>query len=236
MSTQKFRIFLFVFMIAALVITAACKKKTDDNNNDEPEPDPTTVTDIDGNVYNILTIGTQKWMSTNLKVTKYRDGTPIPNVTDGTSWINNTTGAWAYYDNDANNNASYGKLYNYYAVSNTKGLAPTGWHVATEADWNTLITFLGGDAVAGGKLKESGTGHWLAPNLGATNSSGFTALPGGHRFTNGEFYQFNSDCNIWTSTITGTNAKYIYLNFNTAGVYTYDGEKKLGHTVRCVKD
>ena len=116
----------------------------------------------------------------NLKTTKYNDGTSIPNVTNDTSWSNLTTGAYCWYNNDVSYKNPYGALYNWYAV-NTGKLAPKGWHVPSDAEWTTLITYLGGESIAGGKLKEAGTTHWLSPNTEATNSTGFSALPGGRR-------------------------------------------------------
>ena len=231
---MKFRILTVAIFVMAVAVAVSCKKKEEDPP--PPTPDPTTVTDVDGNVYNIITIGNQKWLKENLKVTKYRDGSTIANVTSASTWIGTSSGAWCHYDNSATNDAVYGKLYNFYAVSDTRGLAPAGWHVATEADWNTLATTLGGATVAGGKLKESGTSHWATPNTGATNESGFTAVPGGQRFSNGSFQmQFSNAC-IWTSTTDGGNGKYILLTYNTAEVYTYSDMKKLGFSVRCVKD
>jgi uncharacterized protein (TIGR02145 family) len=149
------------------------------------------VTDIDGNRYNSVIIGTQEWMKENLNVSKYSDGTIIPQVTDPATWANLTTGAWCYYNNDPANGAIYGKLYNWYAVAGIfnsasfndpslrKQIAPTGWHVPSDAERTTLTTFLG--ATEGGKMKSIGTSLWLTPNTGATNSSGFTGLPGGYR-------------------------------------------------------
>ena len=113
------------------------------------------IKDIEGNLYKTVTIGTQQWMAENLKVSKYIDGTTIPNITDNTQWENNTTGAWSYYNNDAANNTKYGKLYNWYAVSKTtndnKNVCPTGWYVPTDAEWTVLTDYLGGTTVAGGK-------------------------------------------------------------------------------------
>ncbi|MBL0286085.1 MAG: fibrobacter succinogenes major paralogous domain-containing protein [Bacteroidetes bacterium] len=138
-----------------------------------------TVTDIDGNVYNTVTIGAQCWMMENLKTTKYNDGTAIPNVTSNTEWGALNTGAWCYYSNDANNNNTYGKLYNWYSV-NTGRLAPNGWHVPTDIEWLELRDYLGGSQQAGGKMKSISI-LWSPPNVGADNSSGFTALPSGFR-------------------------------------------------------
>ena len=138
-----------------------------------------TVTDIDGNVYHTVKIGTQVWMVENLKTTKYNDGTPIPLVTANSSWAILTTPGYCFYNNDANvNKATYGAMYNWYIV-NTGKLCPAGWHVPIDAEWTTLTNYLGSENAAGGKLKEFGISHWVTPNDGTTNSSGFTALPAG---------------------------------------------------------
>jgi len=137
------------------------------------------MTDVDGNNYKTIKIGNQEWMAENLKTTKYKDGTSIPLFTAATPMANFTSPGYCWYNSDsATYRNSYGALYNWYAV-NTGKLAPTGWHVPTEAEWNTLIAYLGGESVAGGKLKEAGTSHWSSPNTGATNEVGFSALPGG---------------------------------------------------------
>ena len=141
-----------------------------------------TVYDNDGNTYNYITIGTQTWMAENLKTTKYRNGETIANVTVQADWEALATGAYCWYNNDAaTNKATYGALYNWYAVADSRNIAPTGWHVPTEAEWATLIENQGVALVAGAKLKETGNSHWKAYNTDATNSSGFTALPGGYR-------------------------------------------------------
>ncbi|MEO6542359.1 MAG: fibrobacter succinogenes major paralogous domain-containing protein, partial [Ferruginibacter sp.] len=163
-----------------------------------------------------VTICTQIWMLKNLEVTTYRNGDLIPEVTDPTVWSTLTTGAWCYYSNNAANGPVYGKLYNWYAVNDPRGLAPTGWHVPTDAEFTTLRTCLGGNAVAGGKLKEIGTTHWNSPNVGATNSSGFTALPAGESGGGAgiNMGQFN---NMWTSTEylpLPTSALAHYLDHN----------------------
>ncbi len=197
-----------------------------------------TMTDIDGNVYKTITIGTQTWMAENLKTTKYRNGDLIPNVTDGTAWSALATGAYCWYNNDVANKATYGGLYNWFAVADTRNIAPTGWHVPTDAEWTTLTTFLGGESVAGGKLKEAGTSHWSSPNTGATNSSGFTALPGGYRLNNGgSFYDVGTNGNWWSSTAYGaSNAWNRALNYYFAYAYRYYNNKQYGFSVRCVRD
>ena len=203
-------------------------------------------------VVNILpqvTICTQVWTIKNLDVTAYSDGTVIPQVTDPTAWANLTTGAWCYYNNDAANNATYGKLYNWYAAAGIydaaslanptlrKNLAPTGWHVPTDAERTTLTTCLGGETVAGGKMKETGTAHWLSPNTDATNSSGFTALPGGYRSGGGPFYSYGTGGYWWSSSETETAYAWVYgLDYNYGNVFTGGGNMTGGLSVRCLKD
>ena len=144
-------------------------------------------------------IGNQIWMQRNLDVTTYRNGDPIPMVADNTIWQKLTTGAWCYYDNDsATYAATYGKLYNWYAVIDQRGLAPAGWHIPNNEEWDVLVRkLLGGIRIAGGKMKETGTMHWLMPNSNATNSSGFTGLPGGYRYNNGKFFDMGTSGNWW---------------------------------------
>lgn len=193
------------------------------------------VTDIDGNTYLPVTICNQTWTKSNLNVSHYRNGDLIPQVTDPTQWANLTTGAWCYYNNDPANGAIYGKMYNWYAVNDPRGLAPQGWHVPTDTEWNTLITCLGGNAVAGGKMKEVGTTYWSTPNLGATNSSRFTGLPGGQRnyFGNFETIQIGS---WWSSSEIGNFAYQRSIFYDTTTVVRSGLGKLTGISVRCVKD
>jgi len=196
-----------------------------------------TITDIDGNVYKTVKIGTQVWMAENLKVTHYRNGDPILNITDNTQWDSLTTGAYCNYNNDPNNAITYGRLYNWYAVTDSRNLAPIGWRVPTDAEWQTLINYLGGDDVAGGKIKEAGTTHWSSPNTGATNESGFTALPGGYRYYYGYFLNLGDLANFWSSTERNSDdAWYRVLYFNNAAVYRCNDSKRSGLSVRLVRD
>ena len=189
-----------------------------------------------------VTIGTQQWMITNLDVKTYRDGTVIPQVTDASQWAGLSTGAWCYYNNDAAKGAIYGKLYNWYAVNNTEngGLAPKGWHIATDAEWTTLGNFLGGNDVAGGKLKEVGTLNWRSPNTNATNESGFSALPGGLRNNeNGAFVVVGSTGYWWSATQDLSNtptAFYFGLYDFTGVIFRGFFNKKAGLSVRCLRD
>ncbi len=191
-------------------------------------------------------IGTQIWSSINLNVATYRDGTPIPQVSDPSQWANLTTGAWCYYNNNSANGNIYGKMYNWYAVAgihdndpNTpnKILAPLGWHIASDAEFTTLTTFLGGMAVAGGKMKSTGTTYWQSPNSGATNESGFSAMPGGLRNANGTFGALTIDGYWWSaSEDNSTNAWYRILVNGNGGVGRSSTTKNLGFSVRCIRD
>jgi uncharacterized protein (TIGR02145 family) len=185
-------------------------------------------------------IGSQVWMRRNLNVATYRNGDRIPQVKTPTAWAGLTTGAWCWYNNDsATYAATYGKLYNWYAIHDPRGLAPTGWHVPVDAEWATLITFLGPNATAGGKMKEAGTIHWPAPNTDATNSSGFTALPGGYRFTDGFFYDFAFIGFWWSSTerYTGAPTAFVrFIQYNNGKTFRNTFNKNNGLSVRCVKN
>ncbi len=208
-----------------------------------------TVTDIDGNVYPAMQIGDQCWTAANLKTTRYRDGSTIPNVTDSTAWTQLTSGAWSNYNNSPGNDATYGKLYNWYAAANPN-LCPQGWHVPTDGEWQQLESALGmpggelgqtgyrGDAQnVGGKMKT--TTLWIAPNTGATNESGFSGLPGGRRFyDDGSFTSLGSFANCWSASESGTETAWSrVLGSNGAGIYRFNvGNKRSGFCVRCVRD
>jgi len=184
-----------------------------------------------------IVIGTQQWMKENLDVVTYRNGDVIPQVTDATAWAALTTGAWCYYNNDVANGAIYGKLYNWYAVNDTRGLAPTGWHVPTDTEWTILTDKLGGTSVAGGKMKSVGTTRWTTPNASATNESGFTGLPGGFRDGDGSFVNVGYFGYWWSSSEYATTfAWYRNLYYNYGDAYRNDYNKKNGFSVRCLRD
>jgi uncharacterized protein (TIGR02145 family) len=197
-----------------------------------------TVTDIDGNIYNTVQIGTQVWMSENLKTSRYRNGGSIPYVVGNTDWQALTTGAWSNYDHDATNNAIYGKLYNWYATLGDT-LCPIGWHIPSDTTWTILTTYLGGESVAGGKMKSIGTTYWQSPfpNTG-TNESGFSALPGGRRDTNGIFSNLRYGAFIWSTTelATFTGVWYRTLYGDLSNIYRTESSKSVGASVRCIKD
>jgi uncharacterized protein (TIGR02145 family) len=195
-----------------------------------------SVSDNDGNTYKTIPIGTQTWMAENLKTTKYKDGTSIPLVSDNTAWSNLSTPAYCWYNNDAATfKATYGAMYNWYTV-NTGKLCPTGWHMPTDAEWTTLTTYLGGESIAGDKLRETGTVHWIASIAVASNESGFTALPGNYRGSNGTFFVTNGGS--WWSTTDGSTGNAWARGVNDVASYVIrnDYNKKEGLSVRCLRD
>lgn len=203
--------------------------------------DAQTVTDIDGNVYNTITIGTQIWTRENLRVTHYRNGDAIPDVPDSLQWYTLTDGAYCNYDNDSNNAAVYGHLYNWYAVKDPRQIAPLGWHVPTYEDWDTLQIFLGYDLVAGGKLKEIGTAHWMFPNTGATDEYDFTALPGGQRadsIYSGTFSEITTQGYWWSSSELDTVYPWgVNLSYNSEGMTNWGAStRKSGFSIRLISD
>jgi uncharacterized protein (TIGR02145 family) len=196
----------------------------------------TTVTDIDGNVYHMVTIGTQVWMVENLKTTRFSDSAAIPSVTDNNAWGALTTPGYCWFGNDSVNNFNFGALYNWYAV-NTGKLAPKGWHVPTDTEWTMLTTYLGGESVAGGKLKVAGLLYWPSPNTGATNETGFSALPGCFRNNSGVSDCLDPNGYWWSSSAYDTAGSWFrYMFYNSANVGRDYNFKKDGFSVRCLRD
>jgi uncharacterized protein (TIGR02145 family) len=195
------------------------------------------VTDVVGNTYQTARIGDQIWMAENLRTERYADNTIIPQVTDGTAWINLSTGAYCWFDNNSNYDVPQGKLYNWYAVADDRGLCPTGWQVPTDTDFGILIDFLGGSSVAGSKLKEVGTSHWTAPNSDATNESGFTAIPTGGRNQLGDFFpSFGYNASFWSEQAEDVaKSWFLTLSYNSPGTILSTRQKMIGHAVRCIK-
>lgn len=252
---QNISILSSLLIAVFLVFAGSCKKDKSEPDNDTNEKTITpltygTLTDQDGNTYKTVTIGTQIWMAENLRTTKYNDSIPIPNVADGDQWEKLSTGAYCTYDNTESIEtiATYGRLYNWYAV-NTGKLAPKGWHVPSDADWKKLEMYLGisqeqADKTGwrgtdeGGKLKEIGIKHWESPNLMASNSSGFSALPGGYRGgDHGSFNHFGIFGNWWSVTeINAGDAWFRGLVSDYGTIYRDGSPKDSGFSVRCVSD
>jgi uncharacterized protein (TIGR02145 family) len=196
------------------------------------------VTDIDGNGYDTVRIGNQTWLKQNLKTTRYRNGDIIGTtspVTKNISGESTPKYQWAYNGNE-DTSAVYGMLYTWYAVSDGRMVCPTGWHVSTQDEWSTLITFLTSNSLTGGKLKEAGTDHWDDPNTNATNETGFTGLPGGERSTN-EFRYLGINTHFWTATADNATSSWTYnLGYNSGQIYGSNSPNWVGFSVRCVKD
>ncbi len=223
------RLTLLLIALCAVLFVACSKSPT------EPV-DSNTVVDIDGHVYRTVTIGNQVWMAENLKVTHYRNGDVILNATDDAVWSDlSATGAFCQYMVSGNSLApTYGLLYNGYAVADSRSIAPVGWHVATDADWQTLVAYSGGDSIAGGKLKEEDTLHWVSPNVGATNESGFTALPGGNR--SAFFWGCRQVSQFWSSTQKVDSIQNWSMSAMNERVVHGTSTKDVALSVRCVKN
>lgn len=244
-KANKYKASLSMLMSLLICITVSCKKSDDSSNS---QPPGNTVKDIDGNVYHTIQIGNQVWLQENLLVTHYRNGDPVPLITDGEQWLSADSGAYCNYNNDGSQQAVYRRLYNWYAVNDSRMLSPAGWHIPTDDEWKTLEKYLGmtqeqADSVfyrgttEGGKLKETGTTHWLGPNTGATNSSGFSGLPGGYR--SNAFGELNHSGYWWTSSkASADEAIFRVISYDKAGIVrsTYHMDETLGLSIRCIKD
>ena len=216
-----------VLAILLLSFLISCSK----DNCSNPNPNPIN------NKVDTVKIGNQVWMNKDLDVDHYRNGDPIPQVSDSAQWANLKTGAWCYYNNYPPIGAINGKLYNWYAVNDPRVLAPEGWHIPSDAEWTELVNYLGGDNIAGGKLREAGNSHWVSPNTGATNESGFTALPGGWRNYLGVFDDVGyTDGWLSSTEYDAYGAWYRYVGYDGAYIVRVIGSKGTGFSVRCVRD
>jgi uncharacterized protein (TIGR02145 family) len=190
--------------------------------------------------YESVKIGDQVWMKQNLDISNFRNGDPIPEVKTDEEWmkaVKDGKPAWCFYNNDPENGKIYGRLYNWYAVNDPRGLAPEGWHVPSDAEWSKLMNYLGGGEVAGGKMKTTDAINWNSSSQDTTNSSDFSGLPGGYRYTDGTFDGLGNGGDFWSSTeSSATNAWYRYLLYNYANVYRYYFDKGYGFSVRCLRD
>jgi len=198
---------------------------------------PISITDGEGNIYHTTIIGTQVWLVENLVATKYRNGDPVPLISENSQWEALSTGAYSSQLNDPANSTIYGHLYNWYTVADIRKIAPAGWHIPSETEWTTLMDYLGGEPNAGGKLKETGLAHWLSPNDGATNETGFTALPGGYRNSNGSFSNPGYLGVWWSTSEQSINDAYALFTYN-AGTQLHGepNDKNLGFSIRCIMD
>ena len=223
-------------MIFILILLCASCSKDSNPVESTPKSDG-TVTDIDGNIYNYITIGNQTWMQENLKTTKYRNGDALPNVTTNGDWIVLKTGTYCDYNNNPTNAEIYGRLYNWYAVNDTRGLAPLGWHVASDSEWTKLINYLGGESVAGSKLKKLHNSYWQTSDIVVSNSSGFEAIPSGFRNIDGSFVWLGYTTYWWTSTVDNFSAAWNrHLHYDFEKIFRDSNEKNGGFSVRCIKD
>jgi len=250
-----------IFAFALTSVLFSCKKETTNSNKtnnsnsitcvDNPNINFTSIgtpvgkfsdciKDIDGNVYKTVTIGTQTWMAENLKTSKYNDGSSIPNVKDSLEWSKLTTGAWCYYNNDVANNAKYGKLYNWYSVSKisngSKNVCPSGWHVPSENDLTVLTDYLGGESIAGGKMKEIGTSSWIESNNTANNLSLFSFIPCGAREANGKFNHLSYFGGFYMSTESDGEGLHSVFSYKEVWIGIDEDPKKGGLSIRCLKD
>jgi uncharacterized protein (TIGR02145 family) len=247
-----------ILILSAISMMVSCNKKEGCTNPDATNYDSSAKKDdgsciylqilsnpgvgvtFDGYNYSTIELGNgQEWMVENLRTTIYSNGDIIPNVTDQNQWSNLTTGAWSHYNNDSLYENPYGKLYNWYVVDDSRNVCPTGWHVPTDLEWTVLTDYLGYIAVAGGKMKSTGTQYWQSPNTEATNESGFSGLPGGVRIGNGSFGGISNFGEWWSSTevfITSNEARTRYLTYNGGVASNSFNIKKTGHSVRCLKD
>jgi uncharacterized protein (TIGR02145 family) len=196
-----------------------------------------TIQDVDGNMYSTLRIGKQTWMKENLRTTKFNDGTPIKLVITGPEWSGTAKASYCWYNNEESSYKDlYGALYNGHAASSDK-LCPQHWHVPSDAEWNALSRFLGGDKIAGGKLKEAGYDYWVNPNTAADNSSGFSALPGGLRYSDGVFHDFGFSAYFWTSEKASSGKFWFrYMDYEYSELFRFNNSVNIGFSIRCVRD
>lgn len=196
-----------------------------------------TIMDVDGNVYKVVEMNSRCWTAENLRTSTYANGEPIPLIVDPDEWISLESGAWAFYDNDSTYVDPYGKMYNWYAVDDSRGLCPAGWRVPTDEEWKSLVLYLGDNA--GGKLKKEGQDYWQYPNQGATNETGFSKLPTGYRTRLGSFLLNQAYGYVWSSTEDSAHPERAWrrgMMFNSEQVVRFTSPKILGFSVRCIEE
>ncbi len=196
-----------------------------------------SMIDQEGNVYKTIVIGTQEWMAENLNTSIYRNGNTIANITDNAEWAGLSTGAWCNYNNENQYECPYGKIYNGYALGDSRNICPSGWHIPSDTEWVTLTDYLGGVDFAGLKMKTIGTQYWNIPNMNSTNESGFSGLPSGSRDSDGEFIFFGSFGTMWSSLeFSSIYFWFRQLKYNTGNISRGFALKTYGFSVRCIKD
>ncbi len=249
MIRQKYKtIILSIILLAFALFLQCCKPDEPDLPNNplngrttavfNPDLEYGTTSDIEGNIYKTIQIGDQIWMAENLRTTKYKNGEGIATTFSNELWGTTDVGLYCNYNNTENLDsiATYGRLYNWYAVNNENGLAPEGWKVPSVSDWNTLIEYLGGDEIAGNAMKEKGLHHWDY-DPGSTNTSGFTAIPAGSRYLSEDFNWMSIYCYYWTSSEFNNNvAGFLYLYYGNTIVYKDSNFKNNGYSIRCIKE
>lgn len=216
-------------LVSFSAIISSCRK-------DDPDDEQLLVKDYDGNVYNTVKIGSQRWFVQNLKTTRYNDGSIIPNITSNSIWASSTNGAYCWYDNNITMKNDFGALYNWNVVASGK-LCPVGWHIPSDEEWDILAEYLGGEGIAGGKLKDASASFWKAPNTGASNILNYSALPGGYRIHDGSFHNIYERGIWWTSSeieTSSSNARMLDYEYSSLIKRTYG--KSFGLSVRCIKD
>ena len=224
----------WIILILTIIFISSCDKEDISKMIQEDEP----VIDIDENTYKTVKIGEQIWMAENLRVTRFNDGTEIPQLIDVDDWKNSNLMGYCWYNNDKTYSDSYGAIYNGRTIKSDK-LCPTGWHIPTLEEWQTLIDYAGGDSIAGLSLKEQGNEHWTTFNKNVNNKYGFTALPGGYRDIYGEFKGINHLGIWWTSTNEDSTPLLWFISisryFENVDKASF-GQVSDGYSVRCVKD
>jgi hypothetical protein len=230
---KKNNLILGTFLAITAILFSSCgSSPSSDSTSTEKVEGSTESTESGG----VVTIGTQVWTSTNLDVSTFRNGDPIPQAKTDAEWKGageNKQPAWCYYDNDPSNGTKYGKLYNWYSVNDPRGLAPKGYHIPTDAEWTKLSDYLG-ESGAGTEMKS--TSGWKNDGNG-NNSSGFSGLPGGSRYNDGTFDNIGKGGNWWSSTEYNTgNAWFRFLFYDVGFVFSYDNYKEEGCSVRCLRD
>ena len=236
-KTMNMKTLPLIAICALLISSTGCKKDAEDEAQDPLIPTIETgfVSDFEGNSYRTVKAGSQWWMAQDLRTTKLNNGVPIPVKTDINDWVNTPNPAMCYYENDTANGTTYGALYNYNAVSSEK-ICPVGWHVPTQEEWTALANTLGGNDIAGGKMKETGTAHWNNPNTGATNESKFTAVPSGSRTEQGYFGGLHNYSLWWTRTLYSTGAWARDATYGDIKSSQSCQALRSGLSIRCVRD